>query len=111
MGLHFSKELQLLTQEISLGGCPNEKVTEVQERLVNKLGPNASPFFVHLPENAPCSVQLHPGTEETVSVGGFGDDVDERDFDIETDRQTYGRPYTCRERKNWDTNEYLTKKL
>ncbi|KAK3866636.1 hypothetical protein Pcinc_027838 [Petrolisthes cinctipes] len=65
MGLHFSKELHLLTEEISPGKCPEGKVTEVQERLVNKLGPNASPFFINLPETTPCSVQLHPGAEGT----------------------------------------------
>ncbi|KAK4329656.1 hypothetical protein Pmani_000009 [Petrolisthes manimaculis] len=71
MGLHFSKELHLLTQEISLGKCPEGKVTEVQERLVNKLGPNASPFFIHLPETTPCSVQLHPGAEGTAKPLGI----------------------------------------
>ncbi|KAK8739362.1 hypothetical protein OTU49_003597 [Cherax quadricarinatus] len=69
MGLHFSKELQLTCQEI----FPNTKKlnpTEVQDRLLKKLGGNAYPFAVSLPDNAPCSVQLHPGSEETAKPLG-----------------------------------------
>jgi len=63
MGLSFSKELQFPTQQVypSSAGEPNA----VQERLIKKLGGNAYPFSVTLPESAPCSVQLHPGDDET----------------------------------------------
>ncbi|XP_071546571.1 uncharacterized protein [Panulirus ornatus] len=69
MGLHFSKELQLTCQEI----YPKEekiKTTEVQEKLLKKLGSASHPFAVIIPENAPCSVQLHPGSEGTAKPLG-----------------------------------------
>ncbi|XP_045599370.1 arrestin homolog [Procambarus clarkii] len=69
MGLHFSKEMQLTAQEI----YPTTKklnATEVQDRLLKKLGGNAYAFAVVIPENAPCSVQLHPGTEGTAKPLG-----------------------------------------
>lgn len=56
MGVHFSKELQLMCKEIPLKN--DMKTTEMQERLVQKLGAGACPFFVEIPDNAPCSVQL-----------------------------------------------------
>nr|XP_053650883.1 arrestin homolog [Cherax quadricarinatus] len=69
MGLHFSKEFQLACQEIY--SKPMEtKLTDVQDRLLKKLGHNAYPFAVTLPENAPCSVQLHPGSEESTKPLG-----------------------------------------
>jgi len=63
MGLSFSKEMQFPTQQVypSNAGEPNA----VQERLIKKLGGNAYAFSVTLPENAPCSVQLHPGDDDT----------------------------------------------
>nr|XP_045599371.1 arrestin homolog [Procambarus clarkii] len=69
MGLHFSKEMQLTAQEIYPKPA-DTKVTEVQDRLLKKLGNNAYPFSVSLPENAPCSVQLHPGSEGTAKPLG-----------------------------------------
>ncbi|XP_063614526.1 arrestin homolog [Penaeus indicus] len=62
MGLHFSKELELVNTEVA----PNTgdiQVTDVQERLINKLGANAYPIRVALPQNAPCSVSLDSGDE------------------------------------------------
>merc|ERR1711970_906354 len=57
MGLQFSKEMELTAQQIypsSKDQAPNE----VQDRLVKKLGGNAHPFAVTLPETAPSSVVL-----------------------------------------------------
>merc|ERR1711887_481417 len=57
MGLQFSKEMELTAQQIypcSKDQPPNE----VQDRLVKKLGGNAHPFAVTLPETAPSSVVL-----------------------------------------------------
>merc|ERR1711970_1604010 len=57
MGLTFSKELELCSQQIypaANSASPNE----VQDRLMKKLGGNAHPFNVTLPEMAPSSVVL-----------------------------------------------------
>ncbi|XP_042239332.1 arrestin homolog [Homarus americanus] len=63
MGLHFSKEMQLTCQQI-YPTHDDSKMTEVQDRLLKKLGGNAHAFHVNLPEESPFSVQLHPGSEE-----------------------------------------------
>jgi len=58
MGLQFSKEMQLTSQQIypvsGKGTTPND----VQDKLCKKLGGNAHPFSVGLPELAPASVVL-----------------------------------------------------
>ncbi|XP_042885673.1 arrestin homolog [Penaeus japonicus] len=64
MGVNFSKEMQLATQQV-YPSADSREPTAVQERLVKKLGANAYPFAVTLPETAPCSVQLHSGDDET----------------------------------------------
>ncbi|MPC90569.1 Phosrestin-1 [Portunus trituberculatus] len=56
MGINFSKEMQLVCREIPLKR--DVKVTEMQERLLTKLGASAYPFSIDIPDNAPCSVQL-----------------------------------------------------
>jgi len=56
MGLSFSKEMELTSQQIY--PSTSDQVNEVQDRLVKKLGANAHPFFVTLPELAPSSVVL-----------------------------------------------------
>ncbi|ROT61825.1 putative phosrestin-1 [Penaeus vannamei] len=38
------------------------QMTDAQERLIKKLGANAYPISVNLPENAPCSVSLDGGS-------------------------------------------------
>ncbi|XP_071546353.1 arrestin homolog [Panulirus ornatus] len=85
MGLHFSKEMLLTCQEI-YPSMEKLKTTEVQERLLKKLGNNSYPFAIIIPDNAPCSVQLHPGSEETAKPLGViyelkvyvADNVDEK---------------------------------
>ncbi|XP_042885555.1 arrestin homolog [Penaeus japonicus] len=65
MGLNFSKELELVNIEVA----PNTgqiQTSDVQERLLKKLGANAYPINVSLPENAPCSVTLDNGDESSV---------------------------------------------
>merc|ERR1712198_187188 len=64
MGLNFSKEMQLTTQQV-YPSSDNRQPTGVQDRLIQKLGGNAHPFSVTLPDNAPCSVQLHSGEEQS----------------------------------------------
>ncbi|XP_037792611.1 arrestin homolog [Penaeus monodon] len=85
MGLHFSKEMQLASQQI-YPSSDTPELTAVQDRLLKKLGANAYPFAVTLPANAPCSVQLHPGTEDAIKPLGViydlkvyvGDNADEK---------------------------------
>ncbi|XP_069996401.1 arrestin homolog [Penaeus vannamei] len=64
MGVNFSKVMQLTTQQV-YPSTDSREPTAVQERLVKKLGANAYPFVVTLPDTAPCSVQLHSGDDET----------------------------------------------
>jgi len=60
MGLNFSKEMELVSTQLY---PPAEKIepNDVQDRLIKKLGANAYPFSVNLPQNAPASVHLQPG--------------------------------------------------
>lgn len=69
MGLNFSKELLLTTQQIYPSNTSVE-MTGVQDRLVKKLGANAYPFAINLPDTAPASVQLHSGEEDTAKPLG-----------------------------------------
>ncbi|MPC10443.1 Arrestin [Portunus trituberculatus] len=62
MGLHFSKELELVNTQVA----PNdvqEQLSDVQERLIKKLGANAYAFSVSLPQSAPCSVTIDSGDD------------------------------------------------
>lgn len=68
MGLNFSKELQLSCVQI----YPAENDTtpnDVQDRLIKKLGGNAYPFSVNIPENAPSSVQLQSVNDSSKPLG------------------------------------------
>ena len=67
MGLNFSKELHLKTAQI-YPATDSITPTDVQERLLKKLGGNAYPFSIELPQTAPCSVQLQA---ESVSCEKF----------------------------------------
>jgi len=57
MGLSFTKEMELTSQQI-YPAANDTNVNEVQDRLVKKLGANAHPFQVSLPNLAPASVVL-----------------------------------------------------
>jgi len=56
MGLQFSKEMELASQQIY--PAADIKPNETQDRLMKKLGANAHPFVVSLPTTAPSSVIL-----------------------------------------------------
>jgi len=64
MGLNFSKEMQFPAQQIYPSNSTSEP-TGVQDRLMKKLGGNAYPFACTLPDNAPSSVQLHTGDDDS----------------------------------------------
>lgn len=63
MGLHFSRQLYLALDQVYPPGQEGEK-SDLQDKLVRKLGDNAIPFTFDLPENAPPSVTLQPGPED-----------------------------------------------
>lgn len=65
MGVKFSKEL-IVAQEQIVPSKNKEKehLTQVQEKLVKKMGPNAYPFTFKFPEMAPSSVTLQPGEDD-----------------------------------------------
>ncbi|XP_054723731.1 arrestin, lateral eye-like [Uloborus diversus] len=64
MGLHFSRQLYLTLDQIFPPDQETEK-SELQDKLVRKLGEQAIPFTLDLPENAPASVTLQAGNEDT----------------------------------------------
>ncbi|ROT61823.1 Arrestin-like [Penaeus vannamei] len=67
MGLHFSKELELVNTEVA-PHAGDVQMTDAQERLIKKLGANAYPISVNLPENAPCSVSSTAGVRVLLYV-------------------------------------------
>ncbi|XP_067118379.1 arrestin homolog isoform X2 [Centruroides vittatus] len=76
MGLHFYKELYLCVEQIYPPPTDKEYTpTKIQEKLMKKLGPNAYPFYFQLPINAPQSVILQPGSEESGQPCGVYYDV------------------------------------
>ncbi|XP_014615784.1 PREDICTED: arrestin homolog [Polistes canadensis] len=66
MGLNFQKDLYLVSEQLYPQASKMESnLTRLQERLLQKLGPNAIPFTFNFPQSAPSSVTLQPGPEET----------------------------------------------
>jgi len=63
MGLHFSKEMELVNTEVAPNNVGDVEVNDVQERLIKKLGANAYPFSVSLPQASPCSVTIDSGDD------------------------------------------------
>ena len=65
MGLSFKKELTLADEQVYPPSKANKSgQTRLQERLVKKLGPTASPFQVNFPKHSPTSVSLIPAADE-----------------------------------------------
>lgn len=56
MGLKFSKELILCSEQIVPMVNSKMEMTPMQEKLIRTLGSNAYPFTFHFPPNAPSSV-------------------------------------------------------
>ncbi|GFR04142.1 arrestin, lateral eye [Trichonephila clavata] len=69
MGLQFSRQLYLALDQIYPTDQTPEK-SQLQDKLVRKLGDSAIPFTFDLPENAPPSVTLQPGTDDQGSPLG-----------------------------------------
>ncbi|KAK4300683.1 hypothetical protein Pmani_027136 [Petrolisthes manimaculis] len=62
MGLNFQKDLYLASEQIY---PPNNiETSKLQDRLIKKLGANAFPFTFKMPEQAPPSVTIQPGTDD-----------------------------------------------
>lgn len=62
MGLNFSKDLYLASEQIKPGS--GEKVSKLQQKLIEKFGTNSIPFSFNIPANAPQSVVIQPGEDE-----------------------------------------------
>ncbi|XP_022246228.1 beta-arrestin-1-like isoform X2 [Limulus polyphemus] len=68
LGLNFQKDLYLASDQLCPpSDDPNKKrpLTQLQERLLRKLGPNAYPFYFELPPHCPASVTLQPASGDT----------------------------------------------
>jgi len=63
MGLHFHRQLYLALDQIYPTKQDPEK-SDLQDKLLKKLGDSAIPFTFDLPENAPASVTLQPGSDD-----------------------------------------------
>ncbi|XP_076043454.1 arrestin homolog [Oratosquilla oratoria] len=64
MGLHFSKEMELVNKQVYPNNDGFDR-NDVQERLIKKLGSNAYAFSISIPKNAPNSVILEPGNDDS----------------------------------------------
>ncbi|XP_063595732.1 phosrestin-2-like isoform X1 [Penaeus indicus] len=65
MGLTFAKELVIASAQVYPPAPAAAPLTSLQVRLQKKLGTNAFPFHLEMPKNAPASVTLQPGKDET----------------------------------------------
>ncbi|XP_050693776.1 arrestin homolog [Eriocheir sinensis] len=73
MGLHFTKEFELVNNQVAPND--NQELNDVQERLVKKLGGNAYAFSVALPPSAPCSVTIDSGDDMSAQPLGVTYDL------------------------------------
>ncbi|CAG0894326.1 unnamed protein product [Darwinula stevensoni] len=64
MGLKFTKEMVLARALIQPDSQPSNQISELQQRLMRKLGPGARTFRFQLPVTAPTSVTLQPNLGE-----------------------------------------------
>ncbi|CAG02124.1 unnamed protein product, partial [Tetraodon nigroviridis] len=66
MGVAFRRDLFVVTRQVYPELQDKEQLThtKVQQRLLQKLGDNAFPFFFEFPDNLPCSVALQPGPSD-----------------------------------------------
>ncbi|XP_068233837.1 arrestin homolog [Palaemon carinicauda] len=64
MGLNFFKEFELVNNEVALQRSDSD-LSDIQKRLLSNFGASAHPFSVILPQQAPCSVFLDNGNDDT----------------------------------------------
>ncbi|KAG1660949.1 Arrestin [Nymphon striatum] len=69
MGLHFSKELYLASEQI-FPMTKKIEITKSQDKLLSRLGPNAFAFSFQIPKDAPASVTIQPGADEMTAPCG-----------------------------------------
>nr|XP_053653421.1 phosrestin-2-like [Cherax quadricarinatus] len=65
MGLTFARELVVASTQVYPPTSLSASLTSLQERLQKKLGINAFPFHLEMPRNAPASVTIQQGQEES----------------------------------------------
>ncbi|CAF88276.1 unnamed protein product, partial [Tetraodon nigroviridis] len=70
MGVAFRRDLFVVTRQVYPELQDKEQLThtKVQQRLLQKPGDNAFPFFFEFPDNLPCSVALQPGPSDVGKV-------------------------------------------
>ncbi|KAJ0006491.1 hypothetical protein NQD34_013764 [Periophthalmus magnuspinnatus] len=70
LGLSFRKVL--FSSTVQVFPCPplSHQLSQLQEKLIKKLGLHAYPFNFTIPHNLPCSVTLQPGPEDTGKACG-----------------------------------------
>ncbi|KAG5899527.1 hypothetical protein JTB14_008214 [Gonioctena quinquepunctata] len=64
MGVKFSKEMVVASEQLVPFKKEKQQLTPIQEKLTKKLGPNVYPFTFTFPDMAPCSVTLQPGEDD-----------------------------------------------
>ncbi|KAM8903638.1 S-arrestin-like isoform 3-T4 [Spinachia spinachia] len=66
MGVAFRRDLLLVTRQVYPELQDKDKLThtKTQKKLLQKLGPDAFPFFFEFPDHLPCSVALQPGPSD-----------------------------------------------
>ncbi|XP_041920481.1 S-arrestin b isoform X1 [Alosa alosa] len=66
MGIGFRRDIFLTTRQVypPLEDRERSTHTQMQEKLLRKLGHDAYPFFFEFPDNLPCSVCLKPGSND-----------------------------------------------
>uniref|UniRef100_A0AAY4D921 S-arrestin n=1 Tax=Denticeps clupeoides TaxID=299321 RepID=A0AAY4D921_9TELE len=65
----YRRDLFLCTRQVypPLQDRERSVHTKMQEKLLNKLGNDAYPFFFEFPDNLPCSVDLKPGPKDVTN--------------------------------------------
>merc|ERR1712179_757068 len=63
MGMSFCKDFILVNDPVGPGTKDANNKTDMQSKLMEKLGENSHPFFVKVPDNAPASVTLDAGDD------------------------------------------------
>lgn len=61
MGLSFSKDLFLISEEIYPNSRSDRPVSKIQQKILKKYGPNAVPFTFTIGSNTPQTVIIQPG--------------------------------------------------